>query len=152
MSLITVYRVEDDLARGPYINQAYRTPQQAKASHELAYRHSDAFWLRLGSTETVGRRPNVHPGPEDDPGLRDRWRFMNWSARRGSDAYHFGFESTTRLGQWFFGERDTLELLNMRVAAYEVPHQAVVRGEWQLAFRRPSATLVRTFELKGMVE
>jgi hypothetical protein len=150
MSLLTIYRVEDDLAKGPYINQAYRNSKQAEASHELARRHSDGWLLPVDAT--AAQRPEVHPGPEDDRGMRDRWRFMNWSARRGSSAYNFGFESTDRLGKWFFGERKTLELLNMHVAAYTVPHQAVIRGEWQLAFRRPSATLQSTMGLKGLVE
>jgi hypothetical protein len=150
MSLLTVYRVEDDLAKGPYINQAYRTARQAKVSHELSLRHSDGWLLPLGTG--VAERPDVHPGPEDDFGMRDRWRAMDWSRRRGSRAYNFGFVSIERLGQWFFGESATLELLNMRVAAYTVPHQAVIRGEWQLAFRRPSATLQSTMDLKGLVE
>lgn len=150
MSLITVFRVEDERARGPYVHQHYRSRQQQRLSMDLARRHSDAWYTPPG--HTAQSRPHIHPGPEDDRVLWPKWMKMEWSQRRSARDYHFGFESTTRLGQWFFGERDTLELLNMRVAAYEVPHQAVVRGEWQLAFRRPSATLIRTFELKGLVE
>lgn len=150
MSLLTIYRVEDDLAKGPYIHQAYRNPGQQKISLELSRRHSDAWYLLPGVT--VADRPEAHPGPTDDPGMASRWRFMDWSHRRGSREYNFGFESTARLSQWFFGERDTLELLNMHVAAYTVPHQAVIRGQWQVAFRRPSATLVETYELKGLIE
>lgn len=150
MSLVTVYRVEDAQGKGPYIHQAYRSEVQHKISRAMASRHSDGWVLPVGTTRVT--RPDVHPGPEEDFGMQVRWRMMDWSRRRGSRAYIFGFPSTDRLGQWFFGERDTLELLNMHVAAYEVPHQAVVRGEWQLAFRRPSATLVRTFDLAGLVE
>lgn len=145
MSLLTIYRVEDDQTKGPYIHQAYRSDRQARASRALAERHSDAYYLH---GQTIATAPEKHPGPEDDPGMVSRWRYMNWSSRRASRNYNFGFGSLDRLGQWFFGERDTLELLNMHVAAYEVPHQAVIRGEWQLAFRRPSARLVRTMTLQ----
>lgn len=150
MSLLTVYRVEDDHTKGPYIPQSYRTEAQVMAGRAMANRHSDVSW-GIGD-QTLASHPHVHPGPDEDRGMRGRWQFMNWSARSASRNYNFGFESTARLGEWFFGERDTLDLLNMHVAAYEVPHQAVVRGEWQLAFRRPSARLVRTLDLAGLVE
>lgn len=152
MSLLTVYRVEDEHTKGPYISQSYRSEAQVRAGRDMAYRHSDVTFSFDTENKTANTAPHLHPGPTEDHGMVSRWRFMNWSERVGSRHYVFGFPSTDRLGQWFFGERDTLELLNMHIAAYEVPHQAVVRGEWQLAFRRPSATLVRTIPLAGLVE
>jgi hypothetical protein len=152
MSLITVYRVEDHLGKGPYVHQAHRTARQAKHSRNLARRHTDAFFAWETRARTVASHPEIHPGPDGDYGLRTRWQFMDYSERRSSRNYLFGFHSTERLGQWFFGERQTLENLNMHVAAYEVPHQAVVRGEWQLIFRGPSANRVATLPLAGLVE
>ncbi len=148
MSLVTVLRVEDDQRKGPYIHQTYRTDAQGRASSALANRHSDfRYW---GST--VEDDPELHPGPDDDPVMQTRWRYISWSTRRAARDYNFGFATPDRLRQWFFGERDTLELLNMHVAAYEVPHQAVIRGGWQLAFRRPSARFVGAVDLAGMVD
>lgn len=150
MSLLTVYRVEDDLAKGPYRVQTRHTKDQAEATEGLSDRHSDVRWGWYG--ERTDETAHLHPGPEQDPRMRNRWKRMDYVNPLRLRAYNFGFESTDRLAQWFFGERDTLELLNMHVAAYTVPHQAVVRGEWQLAFRRPSATLQSTMDLKGLVE
>ena len=149
MSLLTIYRVEDDLLRGPYCPQSRFSEEQDNAAIDMGNRHTSTSFV---GTATLADAPELHPGPGQDPGMRERWWFMDWSGRRGARNYNFGFESTERLGQWFFGERETLELLNMHVAAYTVPHQAVIRGEWQLAFRRPSATLQSTMDLKGLVE
>lgn len=146
MSLLTVLRVEDDQHKGPYIHQTYRSAKQAKIGRALAGRHTDGWLLPVGTT--VLDRPELHPGPEEDYGMQVRWRMMDWSKRRAARQYIFGFADKARMRQWFFGERDTLELLNMHVAAYEVPHQAVLRGQWQVAFRKPSARLVRTMTLK----
>lgn len=76
------------------------------------------------------------------------WERMGYVRVSRRNKYVFGFADEARMRQWFFGERGTLDLLNMHVAAYEVPHQAVIRGDWQLAFRKPSARLVRTMTLQ----
>lgn len=150
MSALTVYRVEDAQGIGPYWPQSRYNEVQDAAAMAMANRHTDVKHLaRDISVETA---PHLHPGPGQDYDMRNRWYFMDWSDRRGSRNYLFGFLSQRRLGEWFFGERDTLELLDMHVAAYEVAHQAVVRGQWQLAFRKQSARRVATFELAGLVE
>lgn len=150
MSTLTVYRVEDRrTGQGPYRIRADHSDEQADAVHEMTSRHSDLpVWKARFITTLADQVAHLHPGPEVD--LGSKWLRMEYTQR--SLDYLFGFPSQRRLGEWFFGERDTLELLDMHVAAYEVAHQAVVRGQWQLAFRKQSARRVATFELAGLVE
>ena len=150
MSILTIYRVEDDLGQGPYRIQARHTDFQRHLARSMSTRHSGP--IRWWDDPTVESDPDLHPGPSEDPGMWKRWRYIDFSMNRAARHYNFGFESETRLSEWFFGERRVLDQLNMHVAAYEVPHQAVLRGQWQLAFRRPSASLVYTRPLAGLVE
>lgn len=152
MSTLTVLRVENHSGVGPYRTVPTYTDSQALAVDDLGLRHSD-WWRQLdmsgrGQRPTVATHPEVHPGPFEDRGMKFVWERMGYVRVSRRNKYIFGFGDESRLRQWFFGERDTLELLNMHVAAYEVPHQAVIRGDWQLAFRKPSARLVRAMTLQ----
>ncbi len=144
MSILTVLRVEDAATgQGPYRIRADHTDEQMEAVEGMTLRHSDVGW---GSDRPFDGNEHLHPSPLVDWRMAERWEWMTYTQTALN--YIFGMPSERRLQQWFFGERDTLELLNMHVAAYEVPHQAVLRGDWQLAFRKPSARLVRTVTLQ----
>lgn len=145
MSLLTILRVEDAVTgQGPYRIRSDHNADQMAAVEGMTRRHNDFPWYGRNPVFEFDGNEHLHPGPDEDMGWR--WGSMTYT-RRALD-YRFGLPNETRLRQWFFGERDTLELLNMHVAAYEVPHQAVLRGQWQVAFRKPSARLVRTMTLK----
>lgn len=150
MTELTVFRVEDSEHRGPYRSQRFPTQHMQRVSNSLCTRHSE--WIQWYAKDFAPEtHPNIHPGPWEDPGMRDRWCRIEDSPRRITRYYRFGFASRQRLVEWFAGEYGTLATLRMHVAEYKVPHQAVIRGGWQLAFRHPSATLVQTHALASVL-
>lgn len=144
MSLLTIYRVESATGTGPYQSPAAASKHTVEEVFQLASRHTDAGYSLPMPEALTPDTAHLHPGPRHDLG----WRWERMTFTQTALDYRFGFISLDRARQWFFGERDTLEHLRMQVAAYEVPHQAVLRGQWQVAFRQASARRVRTMTIQ----
>ncbi len=137
MTLLTVFRVENATGSGPYTIVR-------QGALELARRHTDAGYTRDMPKKLPPGTAYLHPGPTADFGLR--WERMTYT--QSALNYRFGFASLDRAREWFYGEREVLDEMHMLVSTYEVPHQAVIRGQWQLAFRQQSARLVKTRTLQ----
>jgi hypothetical protein len=71
--------------------------------------------------------------------------------KRGSEAvsYVFGFESLKQLKGWFRSKlgRRALAQEGMVLATFEVPENAIARGNWQVAFKRSQAYRLANMDL-----
>lgn len=70
---------------------------------------------------------------------------------KGLKGLLFGFSSKASLRRWFTCAKGRRAMTECRLVVYEVPSEAVLRGNWQVVFNPKQATLVDVLD-KGTLK
>lgn len=68
---------------------------------------------------------------------------------RDHSTYYFGFRSKAQLKRWFRSAagRRAMAKEGFVVGLYEAPREVVAKGNWQVAFQRLNASLIRDLDV-----
>lgn len=142
MSNITVLRVEDADGHGPFHGSETSPPTRELANHVSWLEWREVFFFAgLASKPEDGDRHPTHV--EDCLGGRDVPVYKGTSVIDGD--WVVGCKDEAQLLYWFEGSGlSYLTTAGYSINVYSVPSEDVIEGEWQLMFKKDSATLLRS--------
>ena len=122
-----VYRIEDGEGRGPFTT-----------GKSIAY--------------TVGHKCHDGHSAGDPPNPSNDYHGGDLAERFCAGVHYCGFKSKAQLRRWFRSQagRRALKKEGFHVSVFDIPKKEVLKGHWQIAFRRPAFDVVGKLDLETL--